>query len=99
MTRLAKELAALPSQSQQQLRERWQQPTRQRAPAVPTAILRRLVAHRLQERHQGSVPALVLRELEQGAPATAPAKSRAPKLTPHQADPGVERQDHCCGGA
>ncbi len=37
------------------------------APAVPTALLRRLLAQRLQERRHGRLPSLVARELNRVA--------------------------------
>jgi hypothetical protein len=84
MTRLEKEMLALPSLTQEQLRERWQQLFKQVAPNVPLPLLRKLVAQRLQERYLGALPVLVVRELERGAsPGSAvPRKAPSPSLTP-----------------
>lgn len=85
MKRLDKEMAALPSLTQDQLRERWEQLAKQRAPNVPATLLRRLVAQRLQERYLGALPVLVTRELERRGVAVGAAPSRkapAPSLTP-----------------
>lgn len=67
MTRLAKDLAALATMSPAQLRERWAEVGTDPAPAVPTALLRRLLAQRLQEKRYGRLPLLVARELERAA--------------------------------
>ncbi len=64
MTRLEKDLAALATMSPFQLRERWPEIGSDGAPAVPTALLRRLLAQRLQEKRHGKLPLLVARELE-----------------------------------
>ena len=51
-------------------------------PSVPPALLRRLLAQRLQEKRHGSLPLLVARELERfagGAGSTVAPKS-LPKL-------------------
>lgn len=66
MTRLAKDLAALATMSPVQLRERWQE-AGGAAPSVPTALLRRLLAQRLQERRHGALPVMVARELDRMA--------------------------------
>ncbi len=84
MKRLDKEMTTLPSLTHDELRERWQHLTKSPAPNIPTALLRRLIAQRLQERYLGGLPILVLRELERGA-STASAKEHkppAPSLTP-----------------
>lgn len=65
MTRLEKELAALPTLSPPHLRERWAAMGADSAPTVPAALLRRLLAQRLQEKRYGKLPLLVARELEQ----------------------------------
>jgi len=83
MNRLIKEMAALPSLSQQQLRKRWQQLTKQPAPRVSPALLRRLVAHRLQERCHGALPAMFMRELGRGAHTNNRSTTKVPaKLSP-----------------
>ena len=64
MTRLEKDLAALETMSRLHLRERWAAAGTEGAPAVPTVLLRRLLAQRLQEKRHGKLPLLVARELE-----------------------------------
>ena len=64
MTRLDKDLAALATISPALLRERWAITGTDRAPTVPTGLLRRMFAQRLQEKRHGKLPLLVLRELE-----------------------------------
>ena len=64
MTRLEKNLAALATMSPAQLRERWCEIGTDPAPAVPTPLLRRMLAQRLQEKRHGRLPLLVVRELE-----------------------------------
>jgi hypothetical protein len=64
MTRLDKNLAALATMSPAQLREHWGGSGTDAAPAVPTLLLRRLLAQRLQEKRHGRLPLLVVRELE-----------------------------------
>ena len=78
MTRLEKDLAALESMSPLHLRERWAAAGPERAPAVPTVLLRRLLAHRLQEKRHGKLPLLVARELER---AVATAGKEASRLS------------------
>ena len=69
MTRLARDLAALATTSPAQLRERWALVDASPAPSVPTPLLRRLLAQRLQEKRHGALPLLVARELERVAEA------------------------------
>lgn len=64
MTRLAWDLAALATLSTAQLRERWAANGSDSAPNVPTGLMRRLLAQRLQERRHGKLPLMVVRELE-----------------------------------
>jgi hypothetical protein len=67
MTRLEKDLAALATMSPAQLRDRWALVDASPAPSVPTPLLRRLLAQRLQEKRHGALPLLVVRELERVA--------------------------------
>lgn len=67
MTRLEKELGGLATMSPVLLRERWNDGGCDVAPAVPTSLLRSLLAQRLQEKRHGSLPLLVARELERVA--------------------------------
>ena len=79
MTRLEKDLAALETMSPLHLRERWAAAVTEDAPAVPTALLRRLLAQRLQEKRHGKLPLLVARKLERAV--TTAAKKEASKLS------------------
>jgi hypothetical protein len=64
MTRLEKDLIALATMSPAQMIERWAAQDDGAAPTVPPALLRRLLAQRLQEKRFGKLPLLVTRELE-----------------------------------
>jgi hypothetical protein len=84
MSRIDGELEALASLSPAQLKERWRALEGSPPPSVPTSLLRRLVAQRLQERRYGALPALVARELSRvGQPGAAavPVRPRI-QLTP-----------------
>ncbi|WP_164549523.1 DUF2924 domain-containing protein [Tsuneonella rigui] len=76
MSRLEAELAALADLSPAQLKEKWIGMEGASPPSVPTALLRRLLAQRLQERRHAALPALVARELvrvtSQGGAAPPP---------------------------
>ena len=67
MTRLGKELAALATLSPALLGERWAATGVDPVPGVPTGLLRRLLAQRLQEKRHGKLPLMVVRELERAA--------------------------------
>ena len=84
MSRLEGELAALASLSPALLRVKWSTMEGGSPPSVPPALLRRLVAQRLQERRHGCLPALVARELRRLAidgPSADPVRPRV-ELTP-----------------
>ena len=84
MSRLDKDLAALPDMSAPQLRKRWEAMGDGDAPNVPTSVLRPLLAQRLQERRHGGLPVIVRRELARLAsdgPDATPARPRI-ELTP-----------------
>lgn len=84
MSRIDDELDALTSLSPAQLRERWSGFEASPPPSVPSALLRRLVAQRLQERRYGALPALVARELARVGkekPGPEPVRPRI-ELTP-----------------
>ena len=76
MSKLEDELAALADLSPAQLKEKWIGMEGASPPSAPTALLRRLVAQRLQERRHAALPALVARELvrltSQGGAAPPP---------------------------
>ena len=78
MTRLEKDLIALATMSPAQIVERWATLNDGMAPTVPPALLRRLLAQRLQEKRYGKLPLLVARELERivspGPRAPEPAR-------------------------
>lgn len=85
MTRLDTALTALATMSQAELREQWAQVNTGAAPAVPTPLLRRLLAQRYQEKRHGGLPLLVVRELERSAAIDADVpepKRRQVVLTP-----------------
>ena len=52
------------------LRERWAAAGTDSAPNVPTGLMRRMLAQRLQEKRHGKLPLLVARELERTAAST-----------------------------
>ena len=77
MSRLDDELDALATLSPAKLREKWGGMEGAAPPSVPPALLRRLVAQRLQERRHGTLPALVARELVRiasGGPGCEPVR-------------------------
>ncbi|NTZ43991.1 DUF2924 domain-containing protein [Altererythrobacter sp. SALINAS58] len=84
MTRLEKELAAVEVMSAEQLRAQWSKLDPAAPPNVAIPLLRLLVAHRLQEKREGKLPALVRRELtrlaKSGEGSGAPAIRQ--KLSP-----------------
>lgn len=84
MSRLNDDLDALGNLSPAQLREKWSGMEGAAPPSVPPALLRRLVAQRLQERRHGTLPALVARELARTAAEGPGAISprRSVELTP-----------------
>ena len=86
MTRLDKNLAALAMMSPAQLREHWSEIGPDPVPTVPTPLLRRLLAQRLQEKRHGRLPLLVMRELERavasGGGATRDVARKKVALTP-----------------
>ena len=83
MKRLEKELAVLATMTPEQLRARWSAVGEGAAPTVPTGLLRRLVAHRLQERRHGRLSSSMARELERALAGEPPAQAgQRPTLTP-----------------
>ena len=78
--KLERDLAELVDMTAAQLKARWNEMGEGAAPRVPPPVLRSLLAQRLQERRLGSLPALVLRELQrvaQEGPDAAPRPVRA----------------------
>lgn len=63
-SRLDADLAALETMSAAQLQERWLAIGEGALPSVPSTLLRRLLAQRLQERRHGALPVMAVRELE-----------------------------------
>ena len=57
------QLAALATMSPAQLRDAWPTMLGEPAPLLPPDLLRRALAHRLQEKRHGGLPAVVTREL------------------------------------
>ena len=80
MNMLEKDLAALATMSPGQLAARWVAGGDDPAPKVPAALLRRLLAQRLQEKRYGRLPLLVVRELERVAGAGGAAAGAAAAL-------------------
>ncbi len=78
------DLAGLETMAPTQLREHWTTLGTGAAPAVPTTLLRRLLAQRLQERRHGAIPVMVARELERiaGKPSTPAPVAQRPVLNP-----------------
>jgi Protein of unknown function (DUF2924) len=66
-SKLAEQLNSLATMSPLQLRECWKNTLKSEPPNVPTSLLRRLVAHQLQIKRHGRLPALVARELNSRA--------------------------------
>lgn len=66
-SRLASHIARLRSLTSAELRSEWVATSPVPAPNVGTALLRRLLAQRIQEKRLGGLPAMVVRELERAA--------------------------------
>ncbi|MCT2558022.1 DUF2924 domain-containing protein [Tsuneonella sp. YG55] len=84
MSQIYDELAGLMDLTPAQLKEKWTGTEGSAPPSVPPAMLRRLVAQRLQERRHGALPALVARELARAASQSSAASASRPRveLTP-----------------
>jgi hypothetical protein len=89
MTKLEKDLAALETMPESDMRSRWQELHRTSAPNVPPSLLRPLLAQALQEKRHGSLLKLVRRELMRlaaegkgggGVPAPMPRLSPGARL-------------------
>jgi hypothetical protein len=81
--KLKAELAALAEMTPAQLAYHWTVTEAAVTPKLPAPLLRRLLAHRLQERRLGGLPAAVVRELgPAGASEPARPRSQAVPLTP-----------------
>ena len=81
--KLNAELIALAAMPSAQLREHWMEDEATASPNLSTALLRRLLAQRLQERRLGGLPAAVVRELERtGRGDTSTSPKQAVPLTP-----------------
>ena len=77
MARLDDRLNGLATLSPAQLRAAWAEVSGGPPPMLPTELLRRALAQRLQEKKHGTLPALVARELTRmGAGAAPQAQSR-----------------------
>jgi len=79
-SKLDEQLNSLATMSPVQLRECWKNTLKSEPPNVPTSLLRRLVAQRLQIKRHGGLPALVARELTSraGGQDTAPSSAATP---------------------
>ena len=83
MTRIGADLAALIAMSPAQLKVRWVEIEGSGSPSLPPALVRRLLAQRLQERRFGGLSATVVRELERaGRGDPAILHRQAVPLTP-----------------
>jgi hypothetical protein len=81
--KLKADVAALATMSPAQLVDSWRELEGEGTPKLPTPLLRRLLAHRLQERRLGGLPATVVRELERVSRRDATSSRRqAVPLTP-----------------
>ena len=82
MTRIADALTALATMSPAQLNDKWVEVEGLSPSALPAALLRRLLAQRLQERRFGGLSATVVRKLERaGRGEIAPSQRQAVPLT------------------
>lgn len=82
--RISQELCQLGDLSPAELRSKWEALTGTTVPRVGAALLRRLLAQRLQEKRLGGLPALVVRELIRSR-ASVPLSTvtkQTTKLTP-----------------
>ena len=79
--RLGSEIARLGSLTPAELRGEWQTVTGHDAPNLGTGLLRRLLAHRLQEKRLGGLPAMVVRELERASASTHVQVAAPTKIT------------------
>lgn len=81
--KLKADLAALATMAPAQIVDRWIEDEAPNAPKLPAPLLRRLLAHRLQERHLGGLSATVIRVLERaGRGEPLPSCRQAVPLTP-----------------
>ncbi len=70
--RLDADLASLADTTSAEMQARWSAIAGEPAPNVPPALLRRLLAQRLQERRHVGLPLMVVRELERMAGKQTP---------------------------
>lgn len=79
--RLAGEIARLGSLTAAEMREEWLTVIGQDAPSLGTALLRRLLSQRLQEKRLGALPAMVVRELERASASSQVAVAVPTRVT------------------
>lgn len=81
--RLDADLASLTEMPSADLQKRWSAIAGETPPKVPAPLLRRLLAQRMQERRHGSLPVMVVRELERagGSQPTSAKIVQRPALT------------------
>ena len=72
MAKLNEQLAALATMSPAQLREEWARVFEDQSPDLPTSMVRRVLAHKLQERELGGLPQHAQRMLDIVADGVAP---------------------------
>jgi hypothetical protein len=82
VSRLERDLTDLATSLPTHLREKWADVNNGLAPCVPTPLLRRLLAQRLQEKRHGGLPLLVARELERVATSDEPLPEPPRKTVP-----------------
>ena len=76
---IAGELARLEACAPAELCNVWEQLEGSSAPNIGPALLRRLLAYRLQERQLGGLPAVVAREMDRAASAGSGNTARMPR--------------------
>lgn len=81
MSLLEEELGALAGLPTEQLKEKWSAMEGTVPPSAPPALLRRLIAQRLQERRHGALPVLVARELKRLETEGPGAERASPRVT------------------
>lgn len=82
--RVGDQLARLEQCDPGELRLAWEEQEGSSAPDISPALLRRLLAYRLQERQLGGLPAIIARELDRAASGRSAGSipKQRPALTP-----------------
>lgn len=82
MAKLADQLTALATMSPAQLREEWSCVFEEQAPDLPTSMIRRVLAYRLQENELGGLPLHAQRTLDIVAEGAAPLPEAPIQIKP-----------------